>query len=114
MVVSREQVAERIRRHGRAASAPATASDLARATRLLGPLAEELEWYLRTVGWCEVDGSEILGLGMGLDSDVPKHLDIVETVRVERSPLGMIPSHLLPVYHDGGGNFWSSPALTDI
>jgi cell wall assembly regulator SMI1 len=57
--------------------------------------------FLAKFGWGSLGNSEIYGLG----DDVPKWLDVVELTKSERTEmLPPIPTNLVPVLNDGGGN----------
>ena len=59
--------------------------------------------FLSRLGWGGIDYWELYGLG----SDVPIYLDLVRITNSERQEMSpRLPSALLPVYNDGGGNLF--------
>jgi SMI1-KNR4 cell-wall len=58
---------------------------------------------LHDFGWIQVGPTEIFGLGKG----IPRYLDVVEmTLAERRDATPTLPSELLPVMNDGGGNLY--------
>ena len=82
----------------------ATDDEIDKAESVLGtPLRGSYRAFLETFGWGGVEDIEIFGLG----ADVPNYLNLVavaESERTEAQP--QLPSHLVPVTNDGGGNLY--------
>lgn len=59
--------------------------------------------FLRKWGWARFAHIEIYGLG----SDVPNHIELISTTRLERyMAQPALPHPLLPVMNDGAGNHY--------
>ncbi len=59
--------------------------------------------FLRRFGWGGVEDIELFGLG----ADVPSFLHLVVMTESERSEMSpALPTHLIPVMNDGGGNLY--------
>ena len=59
--------------------------------------------FLERFGWGGVGSFELYGLGV----DVPPYLDLVAATESERTQMSpALPSHLIPIMNDGGGNLY--------
>ncbi|WNG54214.1 SMI1/KNR4 family protein [Archangium gephyra] len=59
--------------------------------------------FLKRFGWGGVGSIEIFGLGV----DVPPYLSLTAMTRSEREEMNpALPSHLIPLMNDGGGNLY--------
>ncbi|WP_224241938.1 SMI1/KNR4 family protein [Hyalangium gracile] len=59
--------------------------------------------FLRRFGWGGVGSFELFGLG----ADVPPYLHLVTVTESERTEVRpRLPSHLIPLMNDGGGNLY--------
>jgi hypothetical protein len=59
--------------------------------------------FLERFGWGGVGPFELYGLGV----DVPPYLDLVAVTESERTQMcPALPSHLIPIMNDGGGNLY--------
>ncbi|HEX5744721.1 MAG TPA: SMI1/KNR4 family protein [Archangium sp.] len=59
--------------------------------------------FLKRFGWGGVGSIELFGLGV----DVPPYLSLTEMTRSEREEMSpALPTHLIPLMNDGGGNLY--------
>jgi len=82
----------------------ATDADIREAEVALGAsLRGGYRAFLRSFGWGGTGDIELFGLG----ADVPQHLNVVTVTTSERREAQPpLPSHLIPVMNDGGGNLY--------
>ncbi len=91
----------------------ATEQDLESAIAALGRLPDDYQEFAREFGWVAFRGYEIYGIGQDL---LARH-SLVQTTVDERALFGL-PSHLIAIMNDGGGNLFcfdtrAEPALRD-
>lgn len=73
------------------------------STQLGINLAGGYRLFLLRFGWGGFGSIEIFGLG----ADVPPYLSLTEMTRSEREEMSpRLPSHLVPLMNDGGGNLY--------
>jgi hypothetical protein len=59
--------------------------------------------FLKRFGWAGIGSIELFGLG----TDVPPYLNLTAMTRSEREDTHTaLPTHLVPLMNDGGGNFY--------
>ena len=82
----------------------ASSNEIDNAQELLNiPLQGSYRLFLQEFGWLDTGVIEIYGLG----SDVPKHLNLVDITRSERTEMHPpLLHHLIPVMNDGSGNLY--------
>jgi hypothetical protein len=78
--------------------------DVAAAEAMLGVrILGGFRQFLQRLGWLVVGPIEIYGLGR----DVPKHLNLIEITKSERTEMHpRLRPELIPVMNDGGGNLY--------
>lgn len=83
----------------------ATDAEVAAAESELGvSFPDSFIEFLRELGWAEVGGSRIYGLG----ADVPPSLDLVRVNVSERTEMRpRLPAHLVALCNNGAGDHYS-------
>lgn len=75
----------------------------AASTELSVTLTGGYRLFLRRFGWVVLGSTEIFGLG----GDVPSYLSLTAMTRSERQEAHpALPTHLVPLMNDGGGNLY--------
>src|SRR5438552_2865108 len=97
-----EELAERLRQNG-VAQRGVSEDAIAGAEAEIGALPNDYRSFLLDFGWAQIGHLEIFGLGAG----IPHYLDLVAMTRAERTEPGLpVPSSLVPICNDGGGNLY--------
>jgi cell wall assembly regulator SMI1 len=99
-----DQLRERLQSHGAHALDGASEEDIQQAEAKLGVVfAGSYRQFLKEFGWADVGHLELYGLGR----EVPPYLDLVKVTLSERSEMEPpLPTRLVPVMNDGGGNLY--------